>query len=544
MYKARKLTEAAKSRINPEEAKIRSGAIDIAQRLSKVALEKPPKFQDVKRNGGVLTYPLTNPPQAVGTYNIAAWNGIKRMQIDIIRAFYTEPKQNLLVYGEPGIGKSDSIRSICKRLGNDAGREYVDFNTADADKRKEMYANPSKYFVLVDVRTAMLEPVDITGIPDIRSREKHITYKAPPFVRMCSQPEAMGMLFLDEINQGEPRVLKALYQIVLDRNFNGIPLSDGMSIVAAANLGSAHKNKDLPPALTDRFGAGYLITDAEAWLDWAKGESGGLDLPAGLGAPQGKYNYSGHPLDPFIIAFVQANPSRNFNVKPSTNNPSDKMPTPRSMEKLSIQLKKIYADYYHVETVGELAYFNEVPMIDAMAQAAGVCCGTEWAKDFMNFVNYMWEYEVKKLINDAKTNRFALPKDDKNYLTSNSKHAIFEWFFGKLENTLEKLELNGQWNPNAKVTEEDKEIMLAIPMLSMSFITQGEIKNWLTAMWKRIKNLPNKGYGKVLDYCNVGDYDPAVKKKFTEKVYPELVRLVSSKTLDKPQKFDKSGNPV
>jgi len=546
MYKLKKrLLEAeepmtpqkTKASMSAEDAKIRAGAISLAQKVQKAILEKPPGFKDVQRNGGKLQYPLTNPPQEVGTYNIAAWNGVKRMQIDVIRAFYTEPKQNLLIYGEPGIGKSVSIKTVCKRLANDSGRIFVNFNEASDEERAALYAEPSKYFIIVDVRTALVEPVDIVGIPDIRSREKHITYKVPPFVRMCSQKDAMGILFFDEINQGEPRILKSMFQIVEDRNFNGVPLSTGMSIVAAANLGGKHKNKDLPPALTDRFGAGFLVTDAAAWLEWAEGSDEDLDLPAGVGAPQGKYKFNGRPLDPFIIAYVQANPNKNFNVKPTTGNASDKMPTPRSMEKLSIQLKKIYADYYHVETVGELAYFDEVPMIDAMAQAAGVCCGTEWAKDFINFVNYMWEYEVSKLIEDAKTHSIvSKPVQD--------KHAIMEWYFGKLENILEKLELNGQWNPNAKITEEDKQIMLAIPMLSISFIQTPEIKPWLTAMWKRIKNLPNKGYGKVLDYCNLGDYDPKIKKAFMETAIPTLNKLISSKALDQKQMFDKNGNPV
>jgi len=535
--KKKRIVEA--KAVNPEEAKIRAGAISLAQKVNKKVLEQPPTYKDVKTGaGGKLTYPLTNPPTDVGTYNIAAWNSVKRMEMDVMRAYYTEPKQNLLIYGEPGIGKSDSIKSVGKRLANDNGRIYVNFNTASAEERQELYTNPGKYFVLVDVRTAMLEPVDIVGIPDIRSKEQHIVYKQPPFVRMCSQPDAEGILFLDELNQGEPRVLKALYQIVLDRNFNGVPLSDGLSIVAAANLGAKHGNKDIPPALTDRFGAGYLVTDAEGWLDWAEGGSGGeLDLPAGKGAPQGKYEYSGHPLDPFIIAFVKSNPSKNFNVKPTTGSKSDKMPTPRSMEKLSIQLKKIYADYYHVETVGELAYFDEVPMIDAMAQAAGVCCGTQWAKDFINFVNYMWEYEVKKLMEDAKTHGIVKK-------TSNEKHAIMEWYFGKLENALGNLQLNGAWNTDKPVSEEDKEVMLAIPLLSISFIQTPEIKPWLTAMWKRIKHLPNGGYGKVLDYVVKGDYDPGVKEKFLKEAYPVLKALISKGSLDKKQTFDKSGNPV
>ncbi|NBP04229.1 MAG: AAA family ATPase, partial [Proteobacteria bacterium] len=183
--------------------------------------------------------------------------------------FAYESKEALLIYGEPGLGKSTIVANFARNAAQSKGREYVFWNKAEPDKQMEVLDNPGKYFVLVDVRTAQLEPADLTGIPDIYSKTQYLQTRQPKWIWLVSRPDADGILFLDEINQGSPQVLKALFEVVLDRSAGGTYFSKNLAVIGAGNLDMEHGNEPIPPALTNRFTAGVLVADPESWLKWA-----------------------------------------------------------------------------------------------------------------------------------------------------------------------------------------------------------------------------------------------------------------------------------
>ena len=150
--------------------------------------------------------------------------------------------QPSFVWGGVGIGKSEMIHSVGESLG----------------------------YQVRDVRVALLDPVDLRGVPSV---EDGVTKWNPP-VFLPTEDEPKTLLFLDELPHGSPSVQNALFQLVKDRKLGEYTLPDSTVIVGAGNRiqDRAGANR-VNTALGDRFIHLNLDVDADEWVDWAK-ESG------------------------------------------------------------------------------------------------------------------------------------------------------------------------------------------------------------------------------------------------------------------------------
>jgi hypothetical protein len=396
--------------------------------------------------------------------------------------FAYNSKQPLLIYGDPGIGKSEVVKGIAKQIADSKSKQYVNWSEASTTQKAEALKNPSQYFVLIDVRANKLEPTDFVGIPDISSQAEYLETKQLKWIYFMSQPESDGILFLDEINQASPQVLRALYEVVNDRSAGGTPFSKEFTVISAGNLGSEFE-EPIPQALTNRFTAGVLIADPEGWLEWA--EKTGIDKR--------------------IIAFVKAEPGTNFYAKPK--NPDDPFPTPRQLTKLSTKLKKLYAYYGKLAKEGKSV---EVPIYKAIGDIASGLCGVFWARKFLVFLKHIRAFDFKQIIKNVNT----LSKESKDKL-----HALVVFVVGKLRIATSGMIKNpNQPNPN------DVEILEGVFK-----ITNSLNKEWALILWNMIKReLPQPNFEEALKFSIKGNYDPATKTQFTQKTLPELKKLLAS----------------
>jgi AAA domain (dynein-related subfamily) len=133
----------------------------------------------------------------------------------------------VLLWGEPGIGKTATIKQLADGLG----------------------------LPLTTVIASVHEPSDFAGLPIVGDDPAtQGVPMAPPDWAVALVRAGKGLLFLDELSTAPPAVQAALLRVVLERRVGALRLPAGVRIVAAANpRSSAADGWELSPPLANRF---------------------------------------------------------------------------------------------------------------------------------------------------------------------------------------------------------------------------------------------------------------------------------------------------
>jgi hypothetical protein len=131
---------------------------------------------------------------------------------------------NVLLEGPHGVGKTALMITVA----NDLGLKL-------------------KYY-----STSTLDPfVDLVGLP-----VPHVDAQGNPVIRF-HRPDDINqaeLIFFDEFNRAQPKVMNAVFEMIQFRSINGEPLPKLKAVFAACNPASEEYNvMDLDPALLDRF---------------------------------------------------------------------------------------------------------------------------------------------------------------------------------------------------------------------------------------------------------------------------------------------------
>lgn len=184
----------------------------------------------------------------------------------------------VFIWGPPGLGKSAIVRQIAKTL-----------------KRG-----------LTDVRTVLLDPVDLRGLPRVTA-EGRAQWCPPSF--LPSDPESRDIIFLDELPQAPQMTQAACLQLVLDRRIGEYQMPPGCVVIAAGNRQQdrAGAHRVITPLL-NRFVHIDLELSVDDWQAWALGAG----------------------IDQRIRSFIAWKPGALFKFEPASMDRS--FPTPRSWE--------------------------------------------------------------------------------------------------------------------------------------------------------------------------------------------------------------------
>ena len=160
-----------------------------------------------------------------------------------ILTILVKTRQPAMVWGPPGVGKSDVARQIAAALGA----------------------------IYIDVRALLLDPVDLRGIPWRDTQDGFdVTRWAPPSFLPPESSDKLYLINLEELPSAPPMVQAALYQLVLDRACGEYRLPEGAALIACGNResdkGVTHR---MPTPLASRFVHLEVKVSLSQWLNWA-----------------------------------------------------------------------------------------------------------------------------------------------------------------------------------------------------------------------------------------------------------------------------------
>lgn len=304
-------------------------------------------------------------------------------QLEDIYTIAADTSVSVIVEGEHGIGKSESVFQFAKPRGFHVEPLFLS-NQEVAD----LIGNPT--------------PITIKGTPIT-------TWSKPIWLHRMEEAAKKGMrtiLFLDELNRAQTEVRQAALQLVLDKRIHEHKLPsttvDGVEypcfVIAAINpTDSFYQVDEIDPALMDRFLHYELKVNADNWLEWAP-----------------KNNVLNH-----IIAFIAHNKEKLQIIDENAT----VSPTPRSWVKLS-ELLRSYEDK---------EYDNHALLNTLVAGKIGAVVGAQ-------FVTYYKEHSVFVSVDEID----ALSK--KQYKRALKKYAAksvesMDYVAAQIQELIEPLEV-------------------------------------------------------------------------------------------------------
>lgn len=191
-------------------------------------------------------------------------NNLNLQEIDQEQAlnlakFFIRSQQNLYIFGQKGIGKTELLMQAAKEC-----------------KLKVNYLNLS-----------VLERNDLAGYPNIfDSSSDIISFKSPYFLpKLETNKKPDSIILFDEIDKTSPEITAPLLEILQFKKINGVPIN-AVSCVLTGNLLDENVNANqISTALLDR-GAKYILKfDFNNWYEWGKTNN----------------------IDPLILGFLRSN---------------------------------------------------------------------------------------------------------------------------------------------------------------------------------------------------------------------------------------------
>ena len=249
--------------------------------------------------------------------------------------------QPAMLHGSPGVGKSDVVRQVAKKLD----------------------------ISMIDLRLSQLDPVDLRGVPSVEKAKGASSgatvWNVPSFL----PTEGKGILFLDEINSAAQATQAAAYQLVLDRKLGDYEMPPGWAIVAAGNRASDRAIvNQMSTALKNRFAHINYEVNNEDWCEWALTHDIAIEV---LGFIR---------FRPMLLnEFELRSESKEEHMRVQRLKDAQAFATPRSWEFMSRAVKNnpssdieyelysgIVGEGCAAEFMGYLKYYRNLPNLDAL----------------------------------------------------------------------------------------------------------------------------------------------------------------------------------
>lgn len=370
-----------------------------------------------------------------------------------------------MVWGNPGIGKSEILKMICEMLG----------------------------YHFEDIRLSQIDSIDLRGLPtkgegDIEDAVDKFSGKPQPTVdwavpdflkrarKIKRETGKNTAFFFDEINAGSPATMAAAYQFINDGRIGPHELGAEDIVFAAGNLDTdGGITNAMPTPLCNRFRHYILKVNVESFLEFAS---------------QANFH-------PWVTGYLSVSGNQghlqNFDPDVIMAGSEKAYATPRSWSMLSKALKAANIENY-VQSNEDKGHFGDLDddytmKMGDLSGIAASCIGSGIATQFSAFVKEGMDLPKAKDILAGKAGKVEI-KDSpsKQYFIANDCCYALKEYSDKVK------ELQGSKEDFAKINKEYMEAMEHfVNFAKLNFGPEMFIFAIVSTMIKRFRLLPVPG---------------------------------------------------
>lgn len=179
----------------------------------------------------------------------------------------------------------DTYDLTCEKNHNFFGNDILVHNCGKSQavqqwNRKKFEQDKNWNPDICDIRLSMKEPVDLVGVPvPTQIDGKMRTVWCIPSVWPEDGKFSGGVIHLDEMNQGQPAILNAAFQLIQDRRLGDYKVPDNYLIIASSNPPAFNATvSDFSIPLANRFSHFNIKVDFNSWLTHEMNNNGNLDV--------------------------------------------------------------------------------------------------------------------------------------------------------------------------------------------------------------------------------------------------------------------------
>lgn len=304
--------------------------------------------------------------------NVRSLTGGRDLSVYDLIALLTQANLPVLVWGEPGTGKTAFLRSLAQALS-----QHIE--------------------VLI---ASIREPTDFGGLPVVRP--EGVVLNTPSWALRLL--ERGGILVMDEVTTCPPSVQAALLRVVHERVVGDTPLPvDRVRVVAAANPPEqAAGGWSLSPPMANRFAHVYYKPSTDAWIS---GMVSNWPTPKITKLPDGWTNRLTEARS-LVASYIQHSPTSLQKMPKEESKRGEAWPSCRTWD--------------YAATALAAAWASDSNPLDPIS----ACISTAETLPFLTWAKNLDLPDPEELLRNPR--RFVLPdRQDKAYVIINSLTAAF-----------------------------------------------------------------------------------------------------------------------
>lgn len=213
--------------------------------------------------GDDFDIPLEHPNSIVKNINEEGLMRKIERQINVVRNMpESAKKQAICIWGAPGIGKTQIMKSLAKKHDMD----IIIINLGELAPDILLIPSPGEG----EGKQMSLDTPDMLPVYDITSRKADEQRKAKNGIGKDGKPRG-GILFFDEMTRAHESNLQAAIPLIENRQITKWHVADKWIIIGAANRNIDDETSfEFSEALGNRFSQVNFVPSPEAWYEWAK----------------------------------------------------------------------------------------------------------------------------------------------------------------------------------------------------------------------------------------------------------------------------------